>query len=56
MSDPVLPAAPGLLKARIRHTRIFVLFTLPFLFFSLGMLSENGPAHEIMEWLAALAS
>lgn len=43
---PILP----LLKARIRHTRIFVFVTLPFVFFSLGMLAEDGAAHAIMEW------
>lgn len=46
MSEPVLP----LLKARIRHTRFFVFALLPIVIFSLGMLAENGPAHEIMEW------
>lgn len=45
MSEPVLP----LLKARIRHTRFFVFAMLPIVIFSLGMLAENGPAHEIME-------
>lgn len=46
---PILPG-PSLLKARIRHTRIFVVIILPFVFFSLGMLSEANPMHEILEW------
>lgn len=43
---PVLP----LLKARILHTRIFVFVMLPVVIFSLGMLADDGVAHEIMEW------
>jgi len=39
-----------LLKARIRHTRIFAFAMLPFVFFSLGMLAKDGAAHAIMEW------
>lgn len=47
MSEISLP----LMKARIRHTRVFVLAMLPFVIFSLGMLAEDGIAHEIMEWI-----
>ncbi len=47
LSEPVLP----LLKARILHTRIFVFAMLPLVIFSLGMLAEDGVAHELMEWM-----
>ncbi len=47
MSEPVLP----LLKARILHTRLFVLAMLPIAIFSLGMLAEDGVVHEILEWV-----
>jgi protein-S-isoprenylcysteine O-methyltransferase Ste14 len=44
------PALP-LLKARIRHSRIFLFAMVPFVFFSLGMLAEDGAAHAFMEWV-----
>ena len=46
LSGPVLP----LLKARIRHTRLFVFALLPLLIFSLGMMAEGGVFHEVSEW------
>ncbi len=46
-SDPVpMP----LMKGRVFHTRIFLICLLPVLILSLGMLSEEHPAHAIMEW------
>ncbi|MEQ1889488.1 MAG: isoprenylcysteine carboxylmethyltransferase family protein [Alphaproteobacteria bacterium] len=49
MRESSLSPAP-LLKARVQHTRIFVFAILPLVIFSLGMLADDGLAHEIMEW------
>lgn len=47
------PSQP-LLKARIRHTRMFFFVLLPFIFFSRGMLAEDGAAHALMQWTGYL--
>jgi len=56
MSRPgELPApAQPLLKARIRHTRMFFFALLPFILFSRGMLAEDGAAHALMGWAGYL--
>lgn len=43
--------APKLLKARIRHSRIFVLLVLPILLLANGYILDAGFVHEAMEWL-----
>jgi protein-S-isoprenylcysteine O-methyltransferase Ste14 len=40
-----------LLKARIRHSRLFFIAMLPIIVFSQGMLAEDSIAHESMEWI-----
>ena len=43
-------ATPRLLKSRMRHTRLFALLLIPILVFSLGMIDDESPIHELMEW------
>ncbi|MSP43775.1 MAG: isoprenylcysteine carboxylmethyltransferase family protein [Alphaproteobacteria bacterium] len=47
------PVKP-LLKARIRHTRLFFVALLPFIFFSRGMLADDQAAHALMAWTGYL--
>ncbi|MFZ5835219.1 MAG: methyltransferase family protein [Pseudomonadota bacterium] len=50
MSETVVAPAP-LMKARTRHSRIFVLAILLLVIFSLSMFAGHGFVHEIMEWV-----
>lgn len=41
---------PKLLKARIRHSRWFALLLFPIIIFCVGMQSDEGIIHEMMDW------
>lgn len=43
-------AAPKLLKARQRHTRLFALLVVPMAIFCIGMAKPEELTHEIMDW------